>query len=151
MRLRDKVNDDLMAAMKARNAARLSTLRMMKTAIKNREIDLRAELEDAQALEVLKTLIKQRKDSIEQFQKGKREDLASKEAAEIKIIEEYLPAAVTEEEIEKVVAEVIQAVGASSLKEMGPVMKQCMARFSGRLVDGKKVSDAVKRRLEKSS
>jgi uncharacterized protein YqeY len=140
-----------MAAMKARNAARLSTLRMMKTAIKNREIDLRAELEDAQALEVLKTLIKQRKDSIEQFQKGKREDLASKEAAEIKIIEEYLPAAVTEEEIEKVVAEVIQAVGASSLKEMGPVMKQCMARFSGRLVDGKKVSDAVKRRLEKSS
>jgi uncharacterized protein YqeY len=151
MRLRDKVNDDLMAAMKARDAARVSTLRMMKTAIKNREIDLRAQLEDPQALEVLKTLIKQRRDSIEQFLKGKREDLASKEAAEIKIIEEYLPPAVTEEEIEKVVAEVIQALSAPSLKEMGPVMKQCMARFSGKLVDGRKVSDAVKRRLEKSS
>jgi uncharacterized protein YqeY len=151
MRLRDKVNDDLMAAMKARDAARVSTLRMMKTAIKNREIDLRAQLEDPQALEVLKTLIKQRKDSIEQFLKGKRGDLASKEAAEIKIIEEYLPAAVGEEEIEKVVAEVIQTLSAVSLKEMGPVMKQCMARFSGKLVDGKKVSDVVKRRLEKSS
>lgn len=149
MRLRDRVNQDLMAAMKARDAARTSTLRMMKTAIKNREVELRGELQDAQAMEVLKTLVKQRRDAIEQFRKGNREDLAIKEEAEIRIIEEYLPAAVGDEEIERVVADVIMTMGASSPREMGPVMKQCMARFAGRLVDGKKVSDAVRRHLEK--
>ncbi len=148
MRLRDRVNRDLTAAMKARDAARTSTLRMMKTAIKNREVELRAELQDAQVMEVLKTLVKQRRDSIAQFRAGKREDLALKEEAEIRIIEEYLPAAVGDEEIERVAAEVIEALGASSPRDMGPVMKQCMARFAGRLVDGRKVSDAVRRRLE---
>lgn len=151
MRLRDRVNQDLTAAMKARDAARTSTLRMMKTAIKNREVELRAELQDVQVMEVLKTLIKQRRDSIEQFRQGGREDLAVKEEAEIRIIEEYLPAAVGESEIERVVAEVVRELGASSPRDLGPVMKQCMARFAGRLVDGKKVSDAARRHLEKGA
>lgn len=148
MKLRDKINGDLTAAMKAREPLRLSVLRMMKSAVKLKETDVRAELEDAQVIQVLSTLIKQRKDSIEQFTAGGRPELAEKEAAEIKIIEEYLPAAVSNEDIEKVVDEVIRETGAASPKDVGAVMKQCMARFSGRLVDGKTVSAAVRRRLE---
>ena len=150
MRLRDKVNDDLMAAMKARDATRLSTLRMMKAAFKYKEIELRAELNDGQALDVLKTLVKQRQDSIEQFKRGGRDDLAAKEADEIRVIDEYLPAAVSDEEIERIVDEVVRDAGASSPKDIGPVMKQCMARFAGCLVDGRKVNAAVQRRLVKS-
>lgn len=148
MKLRDRINQDLTAAMKAREAERLSVLRMMKTAIKNKEIESLAELDDLQAAQVLSTLIKQRKDSIEQFNRGGRSELAEKEAAEIKIIEQYLPAAVSDAEIEAVVDEVVRATGASSPKDVGSVMKQCMARFAGKRVDGKKVSDLVKRRLE---
>lgn len=147
MRLRDKINEDLMAAMKAKEADRLSVLRMMKSAVKNKEIDLRQELDDSQAIQVLLSLIKQRKDSVEQFTKGGRMDLANKEAAEIKVIEEYLPKAVDNEEIEKVVGEVIAETGATSIKDMGKIMKGCMARFSGRPVDGAKVSELVKARL----
>ncbi len=148
MKLREKINADLTAAMKAKEALRLSVLRMMKTAVKNKEIELRAELDDAQVIQVLSTLIKQRKDSVEQFTKGGRPELAEKEASEIKIIEEYLPAAVSGEDIETTVAEVIRETGASSPKDIGAVMKQCMARFSGKLVDGKTVNAAVRRRLE---
>ncbi len=148
MRLRDKINENLTAAMKAKDSLRLSVLRMMKSAVKNKEIELRAELEDNQAIQVLSTLIKQRKDSIEQFTAGGRLDLAQKEAAEIKIIEEYLPAAVSEDEIEKVVDDVLRETGASSPKDVGMVMKNCMAHFSGKLVDGKQVNAAVRRRLE---
>lgn len=148
MKLRDKINGDLTAAMKAKDAMRLSVLRMTKTAIKNKEIELRAELEDAQVIQVLSTLIKQRKDSVEQFTRGGRLELAEKEAAEIKIIEEYLPAAVSNDEIENTVDEVVRETGASSAKDIGAVMKQCMARFAGKLVDGKTVSAAVRRRLE---
>ncbi len=148
MKLRDKINGDLTAAMKAKDPLRLSVLRMMKTAVKNKEIDMRAELEDPQVIQVLSTLIKQRKDSVEQFTIGGRLELADKEAAEIKIIEEYLPTAVSGEEIEKTVEDVIQETGASSPKDIGAVMKQCMARFAGKLVDGKTVNAAVRRRLE---
>jgi uncharacterized protein YqeY len=148
VKLRDKINGDLTAAMKAKEPLRLSVLRMMKTAIKNREIELRAELEDAQVIQVLSTLIKQRKDSIEQFTSGGRLELAEKEAAEITIIEEYLPAAVSNGEIEKAVDEVIRETGASTAKDIGAAMKQCMARFAGKLVDGKIVNAAVRRRLE---
>ncbi|MBZ5495320.1 MAG: GatB/YqeY domain-containing protein [Acidobacteriia bacterium] len=148
MKLRDKINEDLTAAMKAKDVLRLSVLRMMKTAVKNKEIELRAELEDAQVIQVLSTLIKQRKDSIEQFTRGGRLELADKEASEIKIIEGYLPAAVSEDEIEKTVDEVVREIGASSVKDTGAVMKQCMARFAGKLVDGKAVNAAVRRRLE---
>ena len=149
MRLRDKINADLMAAMKQQNAERLSVLRMMKSAIRYREIEERGELDDPKAIQVLSTLIKQRKDSIEQFSRGGRLDLAEKESREIKVIEEYLPAAASEEEIESVVDEVIRETGAASIKDLGTVMKQCMSRFAGKLVDGKKVNAAVRRRLEK--
>jgi uncharacterized protein YqeY len=148
MKLRDRINEDLTAAMKAREGLRLSVLRMMKAAVKNREIELRAELEDAQVIPVLSTLIKQRRDSMEQFSRGGRKDLADKEWMELQVIEEYLPAAVPEEEIDRIVNEVVQETGAASPKDMGAVMKACMARFAGRLVDGKLVNAAVRRRLE---
>jgi uncharacterized protein YqeY len=147
MRLRDKISEDLIAAMKAKAAERLSVLRMMKAAIKNKEIDARKELEDPQVLQVLVSLIKQRKDSIEQFAKGGRVDLVEKETAEIKVIEEYLPAAVTDEEIAQAVDAVIAETGVSSVKDMGKVMKGCMARFAGRPVDGSKISEMVKAKL----
>jgi len=150
VRLRDKINEDLTSAMKARAAERLSVLRMMKAAVKNKEIEARTELDDSAVIQVLSTLIKQRKDSIAQYTQGGRQDLADKEAAEIPIIEEYLPAAVTDEEIASVVEEVIRTAGASSIKDMGAVMKQSMARFAGKLVDGKKVNALVKAKLEKS-
>jgi hypothetical protein len=149
MKLRDKINEDLTGAMKARAAERLSVLRMMKAAVKNKEIEVRGELEDSAVIQVLSTLIKQRKDSIAQYVLGGRQDLADKEAAEIPVIEEYLPAAVTDAEIDEAVDEVIRTTGASSIKDMGTVMKQCMARFAGKPVDGKKVNAAVKTRLEK--
>lgn len=148
MRLRDRINQDLTAAMKSREAERLSVLRMMKTAIKNKEIDARQELEDAAAMQVLVSLIKQRKDSIEQFTKGGRQELADKEAAEIRVIEEYLPQAVADNEIAGAVEAAISETGASSIKDMGRVMKACMTRFAGRPVDGAKVSEAVKARLQ---
>ena len=147
MRLRDKISEDLIAAMKSKEAARLSVLRMMKAAVRNKEIDSRQELEDAQVLQVLMSLIKQRKDSVEQFAKGGRQDLADKESAEIKVIEAYLPAGVTDEEIASTITEVIAETGATSVKDMGKVMKACMARFSGRPVDGGKVSELVKIKL----
>ena len=147
MRLRDKINEDLMLAMKAKEAGRLSALRMMKAAVKNREIDTRQELEDAQVIQVFLSMIKQRKDSIEQFTKGGRLDLAEKESAEIKVIEEYLPSAVTEEEIKAAVDAVIAETGVTSIKDMGRVMKACMAHFTGRPVDGGKVSELVKAKL----
>jgi uncharacterized protein len=147
MRLRDKIGEDLMSAMKSKEAARLSVLRMMKAAIRNKEIDTRQELEDAQAVQVLLSLIKQRKDSIEQFTKGSRLDLADKETAEIKVIEQYLPAAVTDEEIGPVVDAVIAEMGVASIKDMGKVMKACMGRFAGRPVDGAKISELVKAKL----
>ncbi len=147
MRLRDKISEDLIAAMKAKEAERLSVLRMMKAAVRNKEIDGRQELDDAQAVQVLLGLIKQRKDSIEQFTKGGRLELANKEAAEIKVIEEYLPSAVTDEEVASAVDAVIAEMGAASIKDMGKVMKACMARFVGRPVDGLKVSELVKAKL----
>jgi uncharacterized protein len=147
MRLRDKISEDLVAAMKSKAAERLSALRMMKAAIRNKEIDSRQELEDAQTLQVLLSLVKQRKDSIEQFTKGGRPDLAEKEAAEIKVIEEYLPAAASDEEIAQAIASIIAETGAASIKEMGKVMKACMTRFAGRPVDGAKVSELVRARL----
>jgi uncharacterized protein YqeY len=148
MRLRDKISEDLMAAMKSREAERLSVLRMMKAAIRNKEIDSRQELEDAQVVQVFLSLIKQRKDSIEQFTKGERFDLVNKETAEIKVIEEYLPSAVSDEEIASAVDAAVAEAGAASIKDMGKVMKICMARFTGRPVDGGKVSELVKSKLQ---
>ncbi|PYV04103.1 MAG: glutamyl-tRNA amidotransferase [Acidobacteria bacterium] len=151
MKLRDRINQDLTSAMKARDADSLRVLRMMKTAVKNKEIEVRGELDDPQVVEVLSALVKQRRDSIEQFSRGGRPELAAQEAAEIKVIEGYLPAALGEEEIIAAVEEAIRATGASSPKDMGKVMKECMLRFSGKPVDGKQVSALVKQRLESSS
>ena len=147
----EQITKDMTAAMKAREELRLSTLRMVKTALKNKEIDKRAPLDDKEAMQVLSTLIKQRKDSIEQFQKGGRQELADKEAAEIKIIERYLPQSAGEEQIVETVRAVIgEYPSPPSMKDMGGVMKAVMAKFaaSGTRVDGKVVSETVKRELE---
>jgi uncharacterized protein YqeY len=149
MPLVEKISQDMTAAMKARDERRLSTLRMVKSALKNREIDKRAALDDKEALAVLSTMIKQRKDSIEQFTKGGRQDLADKEAAEITLIESYMPKAVGEEEIAATVRAVIAEMGGPTQKDTGTVMKNVMARFaqSGARVEGKQVNEAVRREL----
>jgi uncharacterized protein YqeY len=149
MSLIEQIQKDITAAMKAREEQRLSTLRMVKTALKNREIDKMAPLDDKEAQQVLSTLIKQRKESVEQFTKGGRQEMADKEAAEIKLIEAYMPKAAGEDEIVAGVTAVIAEMGSPTMKDMGTVMKNVMARFaaSGARVDGKVVSEAVKREL----
>ena len=147
MPLTDQIQKDMVEAMKARDERRLSTLRMVKTALKNKEIDKRAPLDDREALQVLGTLIKQRKDSIEQFTRGGRQELADKEAAEITLIEAYMPKAVGEEEITATVRATIAEMGSPTMKDMGTVMKNVMAKFAGARVDGKLVSDTVKKEL----
>lgn len=149
MALIEQIQKDITAAMKARDEQRLSTLRMVKTALKNREIEKMAPLDDKESQQVLSTLIKQRKDSIEQFTKGGRTEMAEKEAAEIKLIETYLPKAAGEAEIVAGVKAVIAEMGFPTMKDMGGVMKNSMARFqaAGLRVDGKQVSDIVKREL----
>src|SRR2546425_12442668 len=135
--------------MKARNEARIATMRMVKAALKNREIEKMAPLDDKESQQVLSTLIKQRKDSVEQFTKGGRQEMADKEAAEIKLIETYLPKAAGEEENAAGVRAVIGEMGSPTMKDMGTVMKNVMARFSaaGMRGDGKQVSEVVKREL----
>jgi hypothetical protein len=147
MNFTDRINEDLKTAMKNKDAERLSTLRMVKTALKNREIDKMAPLTDDEALKILQSLLKQRRDSIEQYKQGGRLELAVKEAAEIRVIEEYLPAALDEAAIEKIVAETIAETGASSIKEMGAVMKAVMAKLAGQTADGKVVNQIVKAKL----
>jgi uncharacterized protein YqeY len=149
MSLTEQIQKDITAAMKARDEQRLSCLRMVKTALKNREIEKMAPLDEKEAQQVLSTLIKQRKESVEQFTKGGRQEMADKEAAEIELIEAYLPKAAGEEEIVAGVKAVIAEMGSPTMKEMGTVMKNAMARFSaaGMRVDGKMVSEIVKREL----
>lgn len=149
MSLVDQIQKDITTAMKARDEQRLSTLRMVKTALKNREIEKMAPLDEKESQAVLATLIKQRKESVEQFTKGGRQEMADKEAAEIVLIETYLPKAAGEAEIVAGVKAVIAEMGSPTMKEMGTVMKNAMARFSGAgmRVDGKIVSDAVKKEL----
>jgi uncharacterized protein YqeY len=149
MSLIEQIQKDITAAMKSREEHLLSTLRMVKTALKNREIDKMAPLDDKEAQQVLSTLIKQRKESVEQFTKGGRQEMADKEAAEIKLIEAYMPKAASEDAIVDGVKAAIAEMGSPTLKEMGTVMKNVMARFAsaGLRVDGKLVSDTVKREL----
>jgi len=150
MSLVDQIQKDITNAMKARDEARLSTLRMVKTALMNKKIEKMADLDDKDAQQVLSTLIKQRKDSIEQFTKGGRQEMADKEAAEIAVIETYLPKAASEADILSVVKGVVAEMGSPTMKEMGTVMKNAMATFAakGMRVDGKVVSEAVKKELE---
>ena len=149
MSLVEQIQKDITTAMKARDEQRLSTLRMVKSALKNREVDKMAPLDEKESQAVLATLIKQRKDSVEQFTKGGRQEMADKEAAEIVLIESYLPKAVGETEVVAGVKAVIAEMGSPTMKDMGTVMKNAMARFSGAgmRVDGKMVSEAVKREL----
>jgi uncharacterized protein YqeY len=149
MSLIEQIQKDITNAMKAREEQRLSTLRMVKTALKNKEVEKMAPLDDKESQQILTTLIKQRKESIEQFTKGGRQEMADKEAAEILLIEAYLPKAAGEAEIVAGVKAVIAEMGSPTMKEMGTVMKNAMARFAaaGTRVDGKIVSDAVRKEL----
>ena len=143
----DQINSDLIEAMKAKDAERLSALRMVKTALKLRETELPGGVDDTEAIKVLNTLLKQRRDAAEQFRTGGREELALKEENEARIIQTYLPAAASDEDISGAVDESIAELGASSMKDMGPVMKSVRAKLEGKTIDGKALSDMVKAKL----
>jgi len=147
----ERIQSDLTAAMKEKNELRLSVLRMVKTALKNKEIEKVRPLDDLESLQILQTLVKQRRESIDQFTKGGRKDLADKEAKEIEVIEEYLPAAPSDEEIHRAVEEAINEESADSLKQMGAVIKAARAKLEGKAIDGKVLSDLVRERLGKTS
>ena len=149
MPLVDQIQKDIVTAMKAKEEARLSTLRMIKSALQLKAVDKMAPLDDKESQAVLATLIKQRKESVEQFTKGGRQEMADKEAAEIVLIETYLPKAAAEAEVVAGVRAVIAEMGSPTMKDMGTVMKNVMARFQGAdmRVDGKMVSEAVKKEL----
>jgi uncharacterized protein len=150
MSMIEQIQKDIVQAMKAREEQKLSTLRMVKSALKNREIEKMAPLDDKESQQVLSTLIKQRKESVEQFTKGGRQEMADKETAEIALIEAYLPKAASDDQIVAGVKAVLAEMGSPTIKEMGTVMKNVMARFAGAgiRVDGKQVSEAVKKELE---
>ncbi|MGH9254664.1 MAG: GatB/YqeY domain-containing protein [Vicinamibacterales bacterium] len=147
MALTAKVNADIAAAMKARAAARLSALRMMKAAITNKGVEKGRDLEDPEVVQVIATLVKQRRDSIEQFSKAGRTDLVDKETAEIAVLEEYLPPAATPEDVDAAVAAAIAETGATSPKDIGKVMKAVMPKLAGRNADGRTINEAVRRKL----
>jgi uncharacterized protein YqeY len=147
MTLKQRIVDDMTAAMRAQDAPRLSTLRMVKAAMMNRQIEKGGELTDDEMVKMLTSLVKQRRDSVEQYEKGGRAELAAKERAEITVIEAYLPQAATREEIEQAVAAAIAETGATSVKEMGAVMKAAQARLAGRAADGRTLSELVKSKL----
>jgi len=147
MNLKDKIVNDLTAAMKAKDANRLSVLRMVKANLMNRQIEKGSELTDEETSKALQSLVKQRRDSIEQYENAGRAELAEKEKSELVVIEDYLPQAASKEEIEKAVVEAISETGASSIKEMGAVMKAVQAKFAGKNANGKLVSEIIKSKL----
>ena len=153
MSLTEQIQKDIVAAMRSRDELRLSTLRMVKSALENKRIEKRAPLDEKEAQQILSTLIKQRKDSVEQFTKGGRQELADKEAAEIRLIEPYLPKALGEEEITAAVKATIAEMGSPTMKDMGTVMKNSMAKLqaTGARIDGKIVSEVVKKLLAAGS
>ncbi|HTP50104.1 MAG TPA: GatB/YqeY domain-containing protein [Anaeromyxobacteraceae bacterium] len=146
MALREKLDEDLKAAMRERDQVKLSTVRMLKSAIKYREIELMKTLDDAGIQAVIASEIKRRRDSVEQYKAGNRQDLADKEEAEMRILQAYLPQQLSQAELEAKVNEVIGRVGAKGPKDMGAVMKALLPEVQGR-ADGKTVSDLVKQRL----
>jgi hypothetical protein len=147
MSLQEKIQADIADAMRTKEMLKLGVLRMMKTAVKNKEVEKMKTLDEAEVLAVFNSLVKQRKDSIDQFRKGGREELAQKEEAEIKVIEQYLPALASEDEIRQAIEEAIQETGATSMKDMGKVMKATQTRLAGKTVDGARVSQMVKGKL----
>lgn len=148
MSLKNKIIDDMKTAMRAKDKDRLSALRMVKSTLMNKEIEKGSEINDEDVIKILNTLVKQRRDSAEQYENAGRGELAEKEIAEISVIEDYLPQAATNEEIEQAVAEAIEETGASSKKDMGKVMKTSLAKLSEKSVDGKLVSQIVLEKLQ---
>jgi len=147
MTLGEKIIVDLTASMKAQDAPRTSTLRMVKAAMMNKQIEKGGQLDDEEISRLLRSLVKQRRDSIEQYEKAGRQELVDKESAEIQVIEGYLPQAASREEIEAAVAEAIASSGASSMKDMGKVMKAAQVGLAGKNADGRVVSEIVKSKL----
>ncbi len=148
MSLKEKIIDDIKTAMRAKDKERLSVLRMVKSTLMNKEIDKRSELSDEEVIKTLNTLVKQRRDSAEQYKNAGRDELALKEIEEITFIDEYLPSNATVDEIENAVAKAISETGANSMKDMGNVMKTALEKLSGKTVDGKVVSDKVRAKLQ---
>jgi uncharacterized protein len=147
MTIAEQVEKDLVAALKAREELRLSVLRMAKTSLKNKQVELGKPLSDEEAIAVLRTLVKQRRDSVEQFRKGGREDLATKEEAETEILQAYLPAEASDEEIGAAVAAAIAETGATGPQDLGKVMKSAMQKLVGKNADGKRVNQIVRAKL----
>jgi uncharacterized protein len=147
MSLYDRLTEDLKFAMKSRDQLRMDVIRMIKAAVLNKEVELKRDLDDAEMSRVMTTLVKQRRESIEQFEKAQRQELAAKERQEIEIIESYLPKPLSPEELETLVTSVIADTGSRSMKDLGAVMKAVMARLGGQTVDGKQVSELVKQKL----
>ncbi len=147
MTLMERISQDLTSAMRAREAQRLAALRMAKAALMNREVEKGRALDESEEQQVVVSLIKQRRDSIEQFRQGGRQDLADKEAAEIVTLEVYLPPPVDPAEIERAVSEAIAEAGATSAKDLGKVMKAVMPKLAGRAVDGRTINELVRRKL----
>jgi uncharacterized protein YqeY len=147
MTLNEQVTADIAAAMKAKEPGRLSALRMLKAAIMNKGVEKGRDLEDAEVLQVVSSLVKQRRDSIEQFQKAGRTDLVDKETGEIKVLEQYLPPAASAGEIDAAVAAAIAESGATSVKDIGKVMKAVMPKLAGKTADGRTINEAVRRKL----
>lgn len=147
MSLKQQIISDLTASMKAQDSARTSTLRMVKAGLVNREIEKGGELDDDEMAKLLRSMVKQRKDSVEQFEKGARPELAAKEQGEIEVIEAYLPQAASQQEIEQAVSAAITETGAASMKDMGKVMKAVQRPLAGKNADGRTVSETVKAKL----
>jgi uncharacterized protein YqeY len=147
MALTDTINSHITTAMKAKDALRLSPLRMLKAALMNKGVELGRDLEDSEVMQVVSSLVKQRRDSVEQFSKAGRTDLAEKETAEIAVLEAYLPPAATAAEIEAAVTAAISDTGATSAKDMGKVMKAVMPKLAGKNADGRTISESVRRTL----
>lgn len=146
MTFKDRIEQEMILAAKATDKVRLSTVRMLKNGLHNREIDLKRELNEAEFLQLLSSMVKQRKDSIEQFEKGGRADLVEKEEAELKVIREFMPAQMSEEALDEIIAEAIRETGAAGVRDIGKVMKVLMPKVAGK-ADGKTVGDKVKRAL----
>ena len=149
MTLAEQIQKDIVNAMKAKDETRLGVLRMVKAAIQHKEIEKIRKLDEQESLQLLQTLVKQRKESIDQFAKGGRRDLVDKETAELAILERYLPASATDAEMDAAIARAIAETGANSVKQMGAVVKSAKASLEGKTVDGKALSDRVRDRLSK--
>ncbi len=147
MSLSDRLTEDLKLAMKSRDQLRMDVIRMIKAAVLNKEVELKRDLDDAEMSRVMTTLVKQRRESVEQFEKAQRMELAAKERKEIEIIESYLPQPLSAQELEAIVLSAIEETGSRTVKDMGIAMKAVMARLAGQPIDGKQVSDLVKSKL----